>query len=138
VVVFPKSKSASKGVPTDALLNVLRLVNLISVICNFLVYARKNIIIWPLHASISSLTVKCIEITSDREHASYISCSEAASEHIDNYIKLYRCDMLLSSSFMSLCSQVLLQHNVSDRNSLYTNSFVPPHTPICFSLPFQV
>jgi phosphoribosylglycinamide formyltransferase len=69
VVMFPKSKSASKGVPTDALLNVLRLVNLISVICNFLVYtshrARKNIIIWPLHASISSLTVKCIEITSD-------------------------------------------------------------------------
>jgi hypothetical protein len=49
VVVFPKSKSASEGVSTDELLNILRLNNLLSMICNFVVYtshhARKNIII---------------------------------------------------------------------------------------------
>jgi hypothetical protein len=39
VVVFPKSKSAPEGVSTNELLNVLRLDNFISVICNFAVYA---------------------------------------------------------------------------------------------------
>jgi hypothetical protein len=70
-------------------------------------------------------------------YLTYISCSEAASKHIDNYIGPYICDMLLSSSCMNLCSQVLLQHNVSDRNSLYLSLPVPPNSLYASVYPFK-